>query len=254
MSNGQNSPQAGSNPPDDSVVGTGEPVVAALDANRKTRGRPEGTLRRAAGAARSAAGSVRRGIGALVDRALRPGRRASALKNLRSLPPVGSVLFVCHGNIYRSPYAEAVFRRWTEERGGPPTLSAGFVGPDRPAPAASIELARSRGMDLTEHRSQLLTAALVGSSELIVVMSAEQKREIRERFGYPARRLLVLGDLDPLGGERRTLIDPWNRPVEVLISAADRIERCVQVLVEELAPEVMAGSTSSGRSGDPDQP
>ena len=196
---------------------------------------------------------MRRGAGALIDRTLRPVRRKRALTNLRSLPPVGSVLFVCHGNIYRSPYAEAAFRRRTLENGGPPTQSAGFVGPDRPVPAASIELARSRGMDLTGHRSQLLTAALVGSSELILVMSEEQKRTIRDRFGYPSRRLVVLGDLDPQAGERRTLIDPWNRPVEVLISAADRIERCVQVLVEELAAGAVVGSAPPATSDDPDQ-
>lgn len=251
MSHGRNNPQAGNDPLNDPLAGTIEPVLAALDELRKTRGRPESSLQRAVRAARSAAGSVRRGIGALIDRALHPTRRERALENLRSLPPVGSVLFVCHGNIYRSPYAEAVFRRWAAENGGPPTLSAGFVGPDRPAPAASIDLARSRGMDLSGHRSQLLTPPLVGSSELIVVMSAEQKREIRNRFGYPARRLVVLGDLDPQAGERRTLIDPWNRPVEVLISAADRIERCVQVLVQELP--TAARSAPVDPSVDPDQ-
>src|SRR5690606_22380264 len=126
--------------------------------------------------------------------------------------------------------------------------SAGFVGPDRPAPTASVELARTRGLDLTAHRSQLLTAPLVGSSELIVVMSGIQKREICNRFGYPARRVLVLGDLDPRSGERRSVIDPWNRPPEVLVAAADRIERCLEVLTQELEAR---GDGSGGDSADP---
>lgn len=224
----------------------GQPTVAALPHDRLTRAQPQGALRGALRGARSAAGSVRRRVAALSDRALHSGRRKRALESLRSLPSIDSVLFVCHGNIYRSPYAEAVFRRWSEARGGPPALSAGFVGPDRPAPSTSVELARSRGMDLTAHRSQLLTAPLVGSSGLIVVMSAVQKREICNRFGYPARRVLVLGDLDPDSGERRTLVDPWNRPPEVLVAAADRIERCVAVLTEELEARLAGSPRGSG--------
>ena len=223
-----------------------EPTVASIPHDHLTRAQPEGALRRAVRGARSVAGSVRRQVAALSDRAMHPRRRKRALEALRSLPPVNSVLFVCHGNIYRSPYAEATYRRWAEKHGGPAALSAGFVGPDRPAPSASVELARSRGMDLTAHRSQLLTAPLVGSSGLIVVMSGEQKREICNRFGYPARRVLVLGDLDPESGERRTVIDPWNRPPEVLRSAADRIERCVQVLTEEIGARMGGRARESG--------
>lgn len=185
--------------------------------------------------ARSAAGGIRRRAALAIDRALHPRRRNQALDVLHSLESPASVLFVCHGNIYRSPYAEAAFRARMGERGaGIVIQSAGFVGPDRPVPQASLELARSRGLDLAQHRSQLLTKPLVGASELIVVMSAEQKQQINQRFGYPLRRLLVLGDLDPEGSERRTIIDPWNRPPEALHAAVDRIERCVEVLVETL--------------------
>ena len=198
-----------------------------------TVGAPAMGLSRIARAARSVAGAARRRAALAIDRALHPRRRRQALATLASLPPPDSVLFVCHGNIYRSPYAEAAFRkRIGPNRSSVSVQSAGFVGPDRPVPDASLELARSRGLDLSQHRSQLLTAPLVAGSGLIVVMSAEQKQQINQRFGYPSRRLIVLGDLDPEGTERRTIIDPWNRPPEALHAAVDRIERCVGELVE----------------------
>ncbi len=200
-----------------------------------TRDAPAQKLRQIPRAARSVAGALRRRAALAIDRTLHPRRRRQALATLASLPLPDSVLFVCHGNIYRSPYAEAAFRaRLAPSNAVVRVQSAGFVGPDRPAPDASLELARSRGLDLSQHRSQLLTAPLVAGSGLIVVMSAEQKQQIYQRFGYPLRRLLVLGDLDPEGTERRTIIDPWNRPPEALHAAVDRIERCVGVLVEGL--------------------
>lgn len=191
---------------------------------------------------RAAAGRARRGARAVVDRLLHPRRRGRALDVLRSLPRVENVVFVCHGNIYRSPYAEAFFRARVEEGGGRCTIcSAGFVGPDRPAPDPSQELARSRGLDLSAHRSQLLNPAIVRAANLIVVMTAAQKSEIVRRFGYPERRVLVLGDLDPQADEGRDVIDPWNRPPEVLVQAADRIERCTEILAATVLERTEGG-------------
>src|SRR5690606_33718090 len=77
----------------------------------------------------------RRGL-ALVQRMLHPRRRDAAFATLRELGRVERVLFVCHGNIYRSPYAEVVFRSQLPEdfRERIAALSGGFVGPGRPAP------------------------------------------------------------------------------------------------------------------------
>jgi protein-tyrosine phosphatase len=157
---------------------------------------------------------------------------------VRSLGSVHRVLFVCHGNIYRSPYAEAAFRSLLPEemRRQVVALSAGFVGPGRPAPDSSIALAQQRGLDLTPHRSQLLSPALVKESHLVVVMSPAQEAEICRRFDYPSRRVLVLGDLDPEPIRTREVADPWNQPHQVLEESTLRVSRCVRVLVTELAP------------------
>lgn len=155
---------------------------------------------------------------------------------MRALGQVERVLFVCHGNIYRSPYAEAAFvsHLLPPMRERVVAVSAGFVGPGRPAPTESVELARRQGLDLTAHRSQLLTPALVKESDLVVVMSANQEEEICRRFSYPRRRVLVLGDLDPDPIETRDVADPWNQPVEVLVASAARVTRCTRELVAEL--------------------
>ena len=147
------------------------------------------------------------------------------------------MLFVCHGNIYRSPYAEAAFRSLlpAEMRHHVVALSAGFVGPGRPAPDPSITLARQRGLDLTPHRSQLLNPALVKESHLVVVMSPAQAEEIRRRFEYPSRRVLVLGDLDPEPIRSREVADPWNQPHQVLEESTLRVSRCVRELVSALS-------------------
>jgi protein-tyrosine-phosphatase len=185
---------------------------------------------------RTIAGAARRLFMEALDRTAHPVRRRAARKQLRRMVKVDRVLFVCHGNIYRSPYAEAAFRSQLPERLRERVLalSAGFVGPGRPAPAESMALAEQRGLDLSGHRSQLLTPPLVTQSDLVVVMSGAQQTEICRRFGYPRIRVLVLGDLDPDSIRTREVTDPWNRPVDVLVASTERILRCTGELVREL--------------------
>jgi protein-tyrosine-phosphatase len=147
------------------------------------------------------------------------------------------VLFVCQGNIYRSPFADASFRSLLppEMQYQVMSLSAGFVAPGRPAPDSWIALAQQRGLDLAVHRSQLLSPALVQQAHLVVVMSPVQEEEIRRRFDCSSRRVLVLGDLDPDPIRTREIEDPWNQPQHVLEESSQRVSRCVGVLVSELA-------------------
>jgi protein-tyrosine-phosphatase len=118
--------------------------------------------------------------------------------------PPSNVLFVCQGNIYRSPYAAMAFSAAVPAhlKGVVHVESGGFVGPNRPSPDAAIATAERKGVDLRAHRSSLLTPD----------------------------RVVVLGDLDPEPIRTRTITDPWNQDETVLQQSYDRVERCVREL------------------------
>lgn len=182
---------------------------------------------------RSAAGWLRHAP----DRLLHSRRRAALLRHLSSVPLPGSVLFVCLGNICRSPYAAAVF-----ERSLPPQLrsrirvgSAGFIGPGRSVPAPGQKVAGRKGIDLSAHRSTALLPSAVAQADLIVVMEAKQQRHLCKQVGRSPRDVIVLGDLDPETIERRTIVDPYDKPQEVFEASYERIDRCVAELVGAFA-------------------
>lgn len=185
-------------------------------------------------------------IKATSERVLHPVRRKAALEQLRQAS-VGSVLFVCEGNIYRSPFAAHLFAACLPEslRTAWRVGSAGFVGPDRPSPEAAQALALEHGVDLTAHRSTQLNGAMATEWELVVVMEDRQATALARRFGVSRARVLVLGDLDPERIDRRTIVDPWKEPEKTLRPSYARVERCVRVLVDAL---VSSGSSSSGAS------
>lgn len=151
---------------------------------------------------------------------------------VRNLRP-RSILFVCHGNICRSPFAAAAF-----SRACPPQLSgritvasAGFIGPDRAPPSKALAAGARFGVDISGHRSTRITSDSLQAADLIVVMSAEQARGIRARLRSSSARVLVLGDLDPSSITRRTISDPWAGSDSAFDASYDRIDRCVNELV-----------------------
>jgi len=161
-----------------------------------------------------------------LTRMLHPWRRARARRSLQAMEPPGSVLFLCLGNVCRSPYAEASFRRMAPEiRIG----SAGFIGPDRPAPEEASKVAQERGVDLSAHLSKLVTRELAYGQDLVVVMEPRQVGALRRKTGATGL-VIVLGDLDPVPPGRRSIPDPWGKDAEVFRASFDRIDRCLAEL------------------------
>ena len=159
-------------------------------------------------------------------------RRAAARRQVVESAPIGSALFICHGNVCRSPFAAAFFSRAMPLAGPRVSVrSAGFIGPGRQPPAPALSAASRRNLDLTTHRSALITGPEVGATDLVVVMSVEQAVALRRQLGRLSATMIVLGDLDPRPIRRRTILDPWGGDDATFDESYDRIERCITELV-----------------------
>ena len=175
-------------------------------------------------------------LGRLLGRPFHPLRRRKARRQLTE-KHIRSVLFLCHGNVYRSPYAAAAFQRALAAKRSSASVevaSAGFIAPGRHAPEQALSVARARGIDLSSHLSTLVTAQAVGAADLVAVMSEGQAHGIRSRYGQRVT-LLILGDLDPRSSEGRTIIDPLGGDARVVDQVYSRIDRCVEQLAELIA-------------------
>ena len=164
----------------------------------------------------------------LPDRVLHALRRRSPARRLRRLPPPESVLFICLGNICRSPYAAAVARRLVPA--GVRVESAGFIGPGRPSPVEAVTAAGERDIDLTPHRSQSVTPEILQSTDLVVVMDQAQRDRIASAWPALAGRTVLLGDFDPEPIARRAIPDPVEQPLEAVRACYARVERCTRAL------------------------
>ena len=159
-----------------------------------------------------------------VHRRLHPGRRRRAIERFRSLDP-SSVLFVCLGNVCRSPYAERTLAALV----GPAVHvdSSGFIGPGRAPPDKALAAAKRRGVVHDDHRSKTVDADALRDADAVFVFDRYNAADVLGMPGVDPDRVFWLGDLDPQWSGKRAIIDPWGRDDRDFDAVFERIDRCV---------------------------
>ena len=131
-------------------------------------------------------------------------------RSLARIAGAKSVLFVCKGNICRSPFAHHYLARAAPEL---EVVSTGYYPRDgRACPDAAVEAARRHRVDLSLHRSTRLDRASIDRADVVVTFDEENWRTVIAGFPAARAKLVRLSGLDrecPLEIE-----DPYSRDVE----------------------------------------
>ena len=90
-----------------------------------------------------------------------------------------TLLFICTGNLCRSPMAATVARKVLAGRAkAVNVISAGLLRPGEPATDEAVKVMWRRGLDLSTHRSRRVGDALVPAPDLIVGMARQHARAV----------------------------------------------------------------------------
>ncbi len=146
------------------------------------------------------------------------------------------ILFVCLGNICRSPAAEGVLHAYAQKsqvdvRVDSAGTSSFHIG--EPADKRMREAASKRGYDLTS-RSRMVTRRDFSEFDLVIAMDRNNYRELSILAGGPTRKLKLLSDY---------LEDSWPRDVpDPYYGGEEGFEKVLDML-EAACPKILASLT-----------
>ena len=149
-----------------------------------------------------------------------------------------SVLFVCTGNLCRSPIAEQLFKTMLLSSGslaGWTVASAGTWTRDGlPVLPFSIKLAKQFGIDLRSYRTKMVTSLPFRKYDVIIVMEKNHKEALIAEFPGMEDRIMLLTTLS--GQIPYDIKDPI---LQDEISAADIIQDMKECL-EQAFPAIVS--------------
>jgi protein-tyrosine phosphatase len=134
-----------------------------------------------------------------------------------------SVLFVCTGNMVRSPLAAAFFRRKLQETGQPGDWVVDSAGTwtisGQPIPVASVQAGRKFGVELEGHLTQLIDRERLDSADLILVMEKGHKEALDIEFPFAGHKIRLISEV--VDQMTYDIPDPLNPGEEIEIVASD---------------------------------
>ncbi|BCA54100.1 hypothetical protein W02_12400 [Nitrospira sp. KM1] len=163
-------------------------------------------------------------------------RGVERLRPVRPLPhSVGTVLFLCKGNVCRSPFAEVYFTDRIKKEGYPIIVkSAGIeTTPGKPAHRLAQEVALQYGISLRSHATTLLFHDLVNQADLIFVMEVAQKDRVTRLYPDAKNKIFLLGRFCGTGS--LDIDDPYSGTEKDFKVCFDRIKESCELVCDQLA-------------------
>ena len=150
---------------------------------------------------------------------------------------MSTLIFVCHGNICRSPMAERVARRRAAQRGLDLNIVSFGVSSEEsgnPIDRRAARVLQAAGYDATGHRARRISREDIEEAALVVAAGPHHISRML-RLAPDAENLALLNDFNPAMPKGTPLDDPWYGPEAGFKETLADIEAAMDAILDAVA-------------------
>ncbi len=152
------------------------------------------------------------------------------------------ILFVCTGNVCRSPLSEGYLKFLLAKNGlnGVDVSSAGIAALVGASPfECALEVAQKHGFDISEHIARQITGPLIEEMDRIYCMESWQANFVMEMDPQRVKRVALLGSFHPKRSPQFQIPDPADFTVPETLITFDLIKPSVESFFASLTTDIV---------------
>lgn len=144
------------------------------------------------------------------------------------------ILFVCTGNTCRSPMAEYFAKNiFAKNNLSVQTTSAGIAANiSSPASENAIAAMKNFGIDISNHKSQLISQKIIDENDFIFTMTNGHKNFLSANFLNAADKIFTLASFSD--NPNYDIIDPFGGDIEIYKKCAMEIFTLIEIIAAKI--------------------